>query len=277
MDRLGGFLGGSAGDDPAVDRRAVGGRAVGSCSRPGGVPSARQERRFSLLRWGPMAVADLVAEWFETDLLQASVAARAISSAPHGSVVGGHGRRSAARTPRSDPAPGGSSVAGRRRSRRGHARHGATPRSKPVPRFAPAPTWSASWSRTARFAASCSPTAPSSPPTAVVSAVDPRRTFLGLIDPMDLDPDSSRASGTTACPGTVAKVNVALSGLPVFRGLKDTSAGCSSRTRDRRARHRLPRARLRRFEVRRDLAGTLSRHHVPLGPRRDRWRRRDVM
>ena len=32
--------------------------------------------RFALLRWGPMAVADLVAEWFETDLLQAAVAAR---------------------------------------------------------------------------------------------------------------------------------------------------------------------------------------------------------
>ena len=31
-----------------------------------------------MLRWGPMAVADLVAEYFETDLLRGTVAARGI-------------------------------------------------------------------------------------------------------------------------------------------------------------------------------------------------------
>ena len=35
-----------------------------------------KKESFALLRWGPMAVADLVAEWFETDLLQAAIAAR---------------------------------------------------------------------------------------------------------------------------------------------------------------------------------------------------------
>src|SRR4029078_9717671 len=34
---------------------------------------------YRLLRWGPMAVADLVAEWFETELLRGTVAARGIS------------------------------------------------------------------------------------------------------------------------------------------------------------------------------------------------------
>src|ERR1041385_1140016 len=34
-----------------------------------------------LLRWGPMAVADLAAEWFETELLRAGVAARGIFGA----------------------------------------------------------------------------------------------------------------------------------------------------------------------------------------------------
>ena len=43
-----------------------------------------KKESFALLRWGPMAVADLVAEWFETDLLQAAVAARAI----HGTAMG---------------------------------------------------------------------------------------------------------------------------------------------------------------------------------------------
>src|SRR5437868_434533 len=36
---------------------------------------------YRLLRWGPMAVADLVAEWFETELLRAAVAARGITGA----------------------------------------------------------------------------------------------------------------------------------------------------------------------------------------------------
>jgi hypothetical protein len=31
---------------------------------------------YRLLRWGPMAVADLVAEWFDTEVLRATVAAR---------------------------------------------------------------------------------------------------------------------------------------------------------------------------------------------------------
>ena len=33
---------------------------------------------YRLLRWGPMAVADLVSEWFETEALRATVAARGI-------------------------------------------------------------------------------------------------------------------------------------------------------------------------------------------------------
>src|ERR1041385_1706515 len=39
---------------------------------------------YRLLRWGPMAVADLVSEWFETELLRATVAARGI----HGVFAG---------------------------------------------------------------------------------------------------------------------------------------------------------------------------------------------
>ena len=36
---------------------------------------------YRLLRWGPMAVADLAAEWFETELLRATIAARGIYGA----------------------------------------------------------------------------------------------------------------------------------------------------------------------------------------------------
>src|SRR5499427_6704320 len=37
-----------------------------------------KKNMYRLLRWGPMAVADLVAEFFETELLRAVVAARGI-------------------------------------------------------------------------------------------------------------------------------------------------------------------------------------------------------
>src|ERR1051325_5531287 len=36
---------------------------------------------YRLLRWGPMAVADLVSEWFETEVLRATVAARGVYGA----------------------------------------------------------------------------------------------------------------------------------------------------------------------------------------------------
>src|SRR6266436_6045576 len=37
-----------------------------------------KKNMYRLLRWGPMAVADLVAEFFDTELLRATVAARGI-------------------------------------------------------------------------------------------------------------------------------------------------------------------------------------------------------
>src|SRR6202008_1805220 len=46
--------------------------------------SLGKKDEYRLLRWGPMAVADLVSEWFETELLRATVAARGI----HGAFAG---------------------------------------------------------------------------------------------------------------------------------------------------------------------------------------------
>ena len=53
----------------------------------------------------------------------------------------------------------------------------------------------------------------------VVSGADPRRTFLGLIDPVELEPDFTTRIRNYRCPGTVAKVNFGLRGLPAFRGV----------------------------------------------------------
>jgi phytoene dehydrogenase-like protein len=55
--------------------------------------------------------------------------------------------------------------------------------------------------------------------TAVVSNADPRRTFLDLVDPIDLDPGFLTKVRNYRCPGTVAKINLVLTDLPTFRGV----------------------------------------------------------
>ena len=53
---------------------------------------------------------------------------------------------------------------------------------------------------------------------AVISNADPKRTLLKLVDPTHLAPTSSMKLQHYRMPGTVAKVNLALSGLPKFTG-----------------------------------------------------------
>jgi phytoene dehydrogenase-like protein len=57
----------------------------------------------------------------------------------------------------------------------------------------------------------------------VVSALDPRRTFLELVDPRTLPGDLVDSVERMRFRGVSAKVNFALDGLPVFPALPDTS------------------------------------------------------
>jgi phytoene dehydrogenase-like protein len=54
---------------------------------------------------------------------------------------------------------------------------------------------------------------------AVISAVDPKQTFLGLCDPTDLAPEFLWRMRNYRAHGTVAKLNLALSALPNVIGL----------------------------------------------------------
>ena len=85
---------------------------------------------------------------------------------------------------------------------------------------------------------------------AVISNADPRRTLLGLVDPVELDPGFLTKVRNYRARGTVAKVHLALGALPVFRGVAERQR--PSRPHPDRAGHRLSRARVRRLEVRRD-------------------------
>jgi phytoene dehydrogenase-like protein len=54
---------------------------------------------------------------------------------------------------------------------------------------------------------------------AVISNADPRRTLLNLVDPTHLTPDFVMKLQNYRMPGTIAKVNLALSALPQFKAL----------------------------------------------------------
>ena len=169
---------------------------------------------YRLLRWMPMAVADLVDEWFESEPLKAAVAA--------GGVLGSFlGPRSA----------GSSAVL---------LMLGAV-EGRPVP---------AAWAGTASLPESLASAARAAgvdvrtgtdvariivhdenvsgvaladgdaiAASVVVSSADPKRTLRALVDPMDLTPDFVRRVTNIRAHGTLAKVNFAVDRLPQFAGL----------------------------------------------------------
>jgi phytoene dehydrogenase-like protein len=61
------------------------------------------------------------------------------------------------------------------------------------------------------------------PTACVIACVDPKTTFLELLDPVDLMPDLLMKMRNYRASGTVAKINLALSALPSFTGVTDAS------------------------------------------------------
>jgi phytoene dehydrogenase-like protein len=172
--------------------------------------------QYRLLRWLPMPVADLVGEWFSSDLLQGAIAARGIFGVAAGPWSAGTAAvlllEAAA-----DPAPGGSSVTVKggpgalSRALADAAREaGATIRlDAPVSRIAV---------EDGRAVGVVLEDGTEIPARAVVSGLDPVRTLLGLVDPVELDPvflDRIRHYRTR---GVVAKVNLVAGTLPEFIG-----------------------------------------------------------
>jgi phytoene dehydrogenase-like protein len=102
----------------------------------------------------------------------------------------------------------------------------------------------------------------------VVSNADPARTLLTLLGARHLDTGFAQRIRHLRSRGTAAKLHLALDDLPEFAGCPD------ARRRAARdcARPRLPRARIRPFQVRRMLAGARARDHDPDRPRPARSR-----
>ena len=167
---------------------------------------------YRLLRWGPMAVADLVSEWFETELLRATVAARGI----HGAFAGPWSAGTSLGLlwqAAMDGSAIGSSV-----SIPGKMRELAYSLADAAKSFGAEIRASADVERI-EGAKVILRNGEEVEGRAIVSNADPRTTFLKLVDPVDLDPNFLLKMRNYRAPGVVAKIKFRLRGLPSFKGV----------------------------------------------------------
>jgi phytoene dehydrogenase-like protein len=177
---------------------------------------------YRLLRWGPMAVADLVAEYFETELLRAVVAARGIFGTFLGPWSAGSSLVLLIRAA-GDSHPAGSAcfAAG--------GMGALTQAMASAAKAAGAEIRSGVEVIEIRVKDGAATgvllsTGEEIHARAVISNADPKRTLLKLTDPTHLSPDFVQKLQHYRGNGTVAKVNLALSGLPNFTALKNGEA-----------------------------------------------------
>ncbi|MBZ5520631.1 MAG: NAD(P)/FAD-dependent oxidoreductase [Acidobacteriia bacterium] len=183
---------------------------------------------YRILRWGPMAVADLVAEFFETELLRATIATRGIFGTALGPWSAGSSLVLLIRGA-GDSHPAGSAwfaeggmgavtqaMAAAAKEAGAEIRTGAEVAEIRVKDGAATSVVLAGGEEISA--------------RAIISNADPRRTLLNLVDPTHLTPDFVMKLQNYRMAGTVAKVNLALSALPEFTALKgDNSSALRGR------------------------------------------------
>lgn len=179
-----------------------------------------------LLRWMPMAVADLAGEWFESEPLCATVAAGGLL----GSFLGPRSAGSAAvllLLGAAEAHPVGS----------GWFARGGT--GAVTDALAAAAAGAGAIVRTSAAVREIVvsdgaatgvvlESGEAIPARAVVSGADPHRTLLGLVDPAHLAPDLIRRVQAVRMRGTLAKINYAVAALPRFSGLSGLDANQQS-------------------------------------------------
>jgi len=174
---------------------------------------------FDMLRWGPMAAADFVAEFFDTELLRAAIAARGIFGAHLGPWSAGSTALLLLRAA-ADPHPVGCAAFPRgglgefsralgeaAKAAGAEIRTGAEVRQILTKNGAVSGVALADGEEIA-----CE---------AIVSGVDPKRTFFKLLDPANLDPVFAMRMKNFRATGSVAKVHLALGDLPHFPSLSE--------------------------------------------------------
>jgi phytoene dehydrogenase-like protein len=172
---------------------------------------------YRLFRWAPMAVADLVSEWFDTELLRATIAAQGIFGTFLGPWSAGSGAALLLRVSADgNPAGAASYVMGGT---------GALTTAMAI-----AVQAAGAEIRTSMEVAQIKvndglavgvvlSSGDEIDARAIISNADPKRTLLGFIDPQYLAPSFLQRLQHYRMHGTVTKVNLAVSGLPSFKGV----------------------------------------------------------
>ncbi len=171
---------------------------------------------YSLLRWAPMSAADFVSEWFESEPLRAAIAAGGIFGTAFGPRSAGSTAVLLLRMSAGD---------GRRRLVRGGlgaltSSLAAAARAAGVEIRVDAQVDRIDI-RNGRATGVTLHSGEEMSAGAVVSNADPRRTMLGLVDPVALDPGYLARMRSYRAAGRVLKINLALSALPQFTASPD--------------------------------------------------------
>jgi len=212
---LAGFLGALAEQTPPATSGpgladAITGLLLGRAYR-----KLRREDARDLLRVLPMAVADFVAESFETDALRAAVAARAVLFTGLGAWSMGTTATLLADSAGNDGGAAGQAVLARGGPGALADALAAAARSFGAELRTGAEVVAVT-SHDGRVTGVALESGEEIAAPIVASGLDPRRTLLGLLGPLDLGTNLRWRVGNIRQPGTVAKVNLAVSALPRF-------------------------------------------------------------
>jgi phytoene dehydrogenase-like protein len=191
---------------------AMSGVRIGNAFRRLGRKASREATRAM-----PMAIADYVAESLETDQVRGAIASRAVQFTAMGpwsagttavilgdSAGNGGGAAGQSTMARGGPGALADSLASAARSLGAEVRTGAE-----VARVL---------TRDHRAIGVAITGGEELQARVVISAADPKRTVITLLDPVVAGPDLMWRAGNIRTPGIASKVNLALSSLPTFAG-----------------------------------------------------------
>jgi phytoene dehydrogenase-like protein len=217
---LGRFLGElAAKTPPEIDSPGIGdaiaGLQLGRAFRGLGQRDGR-----TITRVLPMAVADFVAEWFETDAVQAAIAWRGVQFTAMGPWSAGTTAVLLADSAGNDGGAPGQTVF----ARGGPGALGTALEAACLAAGVEVRTGvrvSSITSRDGRATGVVLETGEELSAPVVVAGIDPKQALTRLADPVAIGPSLLWRAGNIRTPGSVAKVNLVLSGVPRFSGAAD--------------------------------------------------------
>ena len=188
------------------------GLRAGRAFRNLGTRAARETTRVL-----PMAVADVVAEQFETDIVKGAIASRAVQYVSMGPWSAG-----SAFVLLNDSAGNDGGAAGQTVFAKGGPGALANALADAARSFGVEIRTGAEvteiMTREHRATGVALASGEELSATAIVSGADPKRTLTTLVDPVVVGPELVWRANNIRTPGIVSKVNLALSGLPRFNG-----------------------------------------------------------